>query len=252
MSTVPVERISPAARELCDSYLRGLESSLRGTLFGLYLHGAVVFEVPWPLGDLDFHAVVTGRPAGIEREQVAELHERLAVDFPSLGDEMDVYYILLDAARLAAPPHHVLRPAVVDKSWALHRAHMRAGRCVVLRGPKPRDLFPAPSWEEIDSALLHELDYVAQNLGRYPAYCVLNLCRLMYSYGTRDVVVSKYDAATWARECLGDWAPLIDSARRRYARMATKQDERMLSLEVERFFDFSSSRIRRSRERPAR
>jgi hypothetical protein len=237
------DRLAPEARDLCEAYLRGLAARLPHTLYGLYLHGAAVFRAPWPLGDLDCHAVLTMSPTHVERQQLAELHEELAEDYPPLGGEMDVYYISLSAAQGAEPPHHLLRPEVIDGAWALHRAHMLAGRCIALHGPAPGELLIPPTWDELDAALRHELDYVKHHLAVYPAYCVLNLCRLMYSYEARHVVVSKYEAARWARRAFPDWLPLIEAACRRYAWGDTGRNRHLLAREVTRFFGFSSDRV---------
>ncbi|MFC2099382.1 aminoglycoside adenylyltransferase domain-containing protein, partial [Candidatus Bipolaricaulota bacterium] len=59
-------------------------------------------------------------------------------------------------------------------------------------------------------ALVGERQYVAKHLSQYPDYCVLNLCRLIYSHRTGDVVVSKFGAAAWAIDAFPEWRGLID------------------------------------------
>ncbi len=162
------------------------------------------------------------------------------------ADALDGYYILLQDARQTSPPRHQLLPGVRDDSWALHRQHMRAGRCIVLQGPEPRQVYPPASWPELASALQGELDYVEKHLDEYPQYCVLNLCRLIYSYGTRDVVISKRKAATWACDAFPQWRALIEAARRAYDRQATTLDRELLQSAVRSFFDFACQRIQES------
>jgi hypothetical protein len=162
------------------------------------------------------------------------------------GDALDGYYILLQDARQRSPPQHQLLPGVSDDSWALHRQHMRAGRCIVLHGPHPRQVYPPATWPEIASALQGELDYVEKHLDEYPQYCVLNLCRLMYSYATRDVVVSKRMSAAWACDAFPQWSDLIEAARKAYDRRATTQDKELLQSGVTIFFDFACQRIQES------
>lgn len=78
-----------------------------------------------------------------------------------------------------------------------------AGRFVTLHGPDPRTIVPPPTWEELDEALLGELDWMdAKALDDSRAYCVLQLCRILYSYSSRDVVVSKLQAGIWAHAAL--------------------------------------------------
>jgi len=47
------------------------------------------------------------------------------------GAALDGYYILLEEARQTSPPRHQLLADMIDNSWALHREHIRAGRCIV-------------------------------------------------------------------------------------------------------------------------
>ena len=53
-------------------------------------------------------------------------------------------------------------------------------------------------WPALERALHGELDYVEEHLDDYPAYCVLNLCQLIYSFDTHDVVISKRASEEWA------------------------------------------------------
>lgn len=228
-------------RDLCQAFLQGLRDALGAKLYGLYLYGAVAFPDAGPTGDVDFHAILTEPPSDAERAAVEQLHTRL-------GGELDGYYILLEDARQTAPPGHQLLPHVVDNSWALHRAHIRAGRCIVLHGPDPLQIYPPASWSELEGALQGELDYVEKHLDDYPAYCILNLCRLMYSFETRDVVTSKAAAAAWAWDAFPRWRRHIEAAKRSYAREATAQDEAFMRSEVHALFGFACDRIQEMRK----
>jgi hypothetical protein len=237
-------------KSLCQALLGGLSASLGDKLYGVYLYGALAFPEAGATGDIDFHVVLNRRLNEGEISQVNDLHAMLAQDYPPHGAELDGYYILLEEARQISPPRHQLRPDIFDVSWALHRAHMRAGRCFVLRGPDPRQAFPEASWAELADALQGELDYVERHLSDYPAYCVLNLCRLMYSFATRDVVVSKRGSAAWACEAFPRWHPLIDAARMSYDREAGEQEEQLLHSEGKNFFVFACDHIRQSNQSP--
>jgi hypothetical protein len=236
-------------QDLCWAFRHGLNAALGDKLYGVYLYGAVAFPDAGPTGDIDFHVILTEPPDDEERSAIEQLHARLALDFPPLGGELDGYYILLEDARQAAPPRHQLLAHVVDNSWALHREHIRAGRCIVLQGPDPKQVYPAASWPELENALQGELTYVEQHLDVYPAYCILNLCRLMYSFETRDVVISKAAAAKWARDAFPQWRRHIEAAQRSYARQATTQDVEFMRSEVHGLFRFACERIRETRSR---
>ena len=137
----------------------------------------------------------------------------------------------------------------IDNSWALHREHMRSGPCLVLHGPDPIEVYPPASWREVEAALRHELRYVRKHLRDYPDYCILNLCRLMYSYETRDVVVSKAAAAVWARRTLPECKHLIVAAERAYAGRGDAAERKLMLAEVGSLFDFARARIKQAAAR---
>jgi len=228
---------------LCRAFAAGLQGALAAKLVGVYVYGAVTFPETTDTGDVDFHAILATAPTEEERLAVLALHGRLAADFPPLGAELDGYYILVEAARGSEPPRHLLFPHLTDNSWALHRAHILAGRVWVLLGPSPESIYVAPTWSELATALDGELDYVTRHLTQYPAYCVLNLCRLLYSWETRDVVTSKAAAAAWGREHFPEWASLIDCALAAYARRATGAEDEALVSGLARFYPFATDAI---------
>lgn len=235
---------------LCDAFLHGLEAVLGDKLYGVYLYGALTFPEGGAGGDVDFHVLLRQVLTGEEKTGLQNLHAALARDFPPAGADMDGYYLLLDDARQITPPAHQFLPGVIDNSWALHRAHIRAGRCLVLRGPDPALIYPPASWPELERALWGELEFIERHLTEYPDYCVLNLCRLMYSFQTRDVVVSKRFSAAWAGAAFPEWRPLIDGARGSYDRGHPAEDKALLAPQIQAFYDFSMEHIRASLGRP--
>jgi methyltransferase (TIGR00027 family) len=234
-------------QNICQAFLGSLNRVLRDKLFGVYLYGASAFPDAGPINDIDFHVILSAPLDSQEKSHIQALHAILAQDFPPLGAELDGYYILLDDARRTIPPIDQLRDDLVDASWALHCAHIRRGRCIVLQGPDPLQVYPDVSWLELDHALAGELDFVDENLNQYPAYCVLNLCRIMYSYTNRNVVVSKIFSAQWATGEFPEWTTLIEAARKKYAHQATSSDMQILDSRTSRFFDFATKQIEQSK-----
>jgi len=227
-----------------DAFLAGLIMVLGSKLFGVYLYGALAFPGPFPISDIDFHVIITGPLTDDERSALEQLHERLALELPPLGGEFDGFYLLLSDTRGISPPRSEMWTRATDHSWALHCEHIRAGRCIILYGPDPGDLYPRMSWSEIENALNEELEYVKAHLQDFPAYCILNLCRLIYSFETGDVVVSKAATSDWALEKLPDWKQLITCAKRSYIRQADKSDDEYMNNLVESFYHFACARIR--------
>ena len=109
-----------------EAFVQGLRRILRKKLYGLYIYGAAAFPDDVPTGDIDFHVILTDPLTDDERSHLYELHDSLARYFPPLGVDMDGYYILLADARSASPPQSEMWQRATDKSWALHRQHVRA------------------------------------------------------------------------------------------------------------------------------
>lgn len=233
--------------DLCRAYTEGLKRALGDKLHGLYVYGASVFPETVATGDVDFHVILENSLSDSEKGTILALHETLAVQFPPLGAELDAYYLLLEQAKQSGLPTHQLQTDIVDDSWALHRAHMLAGRCVVLHGPDPSMIFLVPTWPEIEQALAGELAYVEKNIDQYPDYCILNLCRLMYSYRTGDVVTSKAAAGAWASKQFPQWRQLIGLANRSYAGKSTDQDREAMRIELKDLLVFALRQIQRGR-----
>ena len=230
-------------RTVCTALREGLKAALNENLYGIYLYGAMVFPETTDIQDIDFHTVIR-RPLTVrETAEIRHLHKELVDGHPIVGDDLDGWYILLDDAQQVSPPGHQVYPDLFDNSWALHRAHIRAGYCIVLYGSAPEQVFPVPTWLELMAGLEAERIYIEKHLSVYPDYCVLNLCRLLYSYRTKDVVVSKQTAAEWALDNYAGWRPLIEAALRSYARETREEDVRLLESETEWFHQFAGNVI---------
>ena len=233
-------------QKICDALVDGLIRILGGKLYGVYMYGAAVFPDSGPVTDIDCHVIVKDSLSNRDREDISRLYGELAEDYPPLGGELDAWYILLHDAREDSPPLNQLKPVMRDESWALHSAHIRAGRYITLFGPEPDEIFPVPSWEEISTALDHEIEYIKNNLN-YPAYCVLNLCRIMYSYQERDVVVSKRFTGIRAIDQFPKWTTLVQAALRTYEGTNTLADESRLQADMESFLEFALEYIEKCR-----
>ncbi|MFC1879454.1 aminoglycoside adenylyltransferase domain-containing protein [Chloroflexota bacterium] len=232
---IPVE-----IKDLCLTLRDGLIAALGDKLYGLYVYGAAAFPDGAPTGDVDFNVILMEQLRKREHAAILELHRRLAVEYPPLGVGLDGYYLLLAEARCREYPTHQLRPEMFDNSWALHRAHILAGRCIVLHGPDPKTIFPPASWLELERDLYGELKYVQDHLADYPDYCILNLCRILYSFEYQNVVISKFAAAGWAHERYPRWQRHIELAKRSYAGLAGPDERQFMLAEVDKLFDFVS------------
>jgi hypothetical protein len=222
-------------QRVCTALRDRLKVVLGSNLYGIYLYGAVVFPEMKHIHDIDCHVILKKPLTAREKEEVRQLHKELAGEHPVVGNDLDAWYILLDDTQQPSPPRHQVHTDLFDNSWALHHAHMRTGYCVTLYGPEPKQVFPAPKWPELMAGLEAERIFIEKHLSEYPDYCALNLCRLIYSYRMKDVVISKQAAAEWALDNLATWRPLIEAALRSYAGEIGEDDERLLESETERF-----------------
>ncbi len=230
------------------AFINGLQKRLGTKLYGIYLYGAAVFDDGGPVQDIDCHVILNECLVGSERKAIAALLEELVENNPQFGEELDAYFILLEEAKGSQPPRHQLDPSVFDTSWALHCAHVRAGRYAIIYGPEPSDIFPAPTWTAVANALQYELAFVKSHL-QYPAYCVLNLCRIVASFMDRDPVKSKHGSGLWAAERYPEWATLIHAAMRFYCKKTTDNDADILNEQLEQFYAFMEGCIEKAREK---
>lgn len=224
-------------QQVVEAFVAKTAAILGEKLYGIYMYGASVFDDGGPVQDIDCTVILNGALSDGERENILDLHKQLAERYPALGGEVDAYFILLDAASQLGRPQHQLDLTMYDDSWALHCAHVRAGRYETLVGPEPTEIFPAPSWDEITIALEHALSYVKEHLC-YPAYCILNLCRIALSYSERDPVKSKWESGLWAIERFPEWEPLIQVALRSFAKKNSEIRDEDRKLLKEQLGDF--------------
>ena len=223
---------------LTDALQHGLAGILGRELAGLFLYGALAFPRPveW-LVDVDFHALVHRPLTHAERGEVRALYARLA-RASELGTELDGYYVLLSEAARAEPPRHQLDLTMRDEAWALHRAHVHAGRYFLLAGIDPREIVPRPAWAELEAALRAEMRFVETHPSA-PAFGILNGARILYSFETRDVVVSKYQAGKWALASLPtEWHEAVHAALRFYEQAPAAADARTLEQSWAPFVTF--------------
>jgi hypothetical protein len=231
-----------------SEFKKGLQIVLGEKLYGAYVYGAAAFNDSLHSGDIDFHVILKDHLTETEKKELEDLHKELAKKYPPLGGELDGYYILLEDAKKKTPPQSEMWQNATDDAWALHRAHIRAGRYISLYGRDPRELYPPSTWSELDAALLEEIRFVEKNLNTYPDYGILNLCRLLYSFQTRNVVISKAKASEWSFDVIPEWKWLIELARKSYEGKATSQDRESMLSEVKSFYEYVTLQIDQLRQ----
>ena len=215
-----------------DGLRRGLLEIFADDLAAIWLYGGSLFA-PIAL-DIDLHVLLARRPQPNDGRRILELHATISNNTRWIN-ELDCWYILLDDASRPEPPANVgpLHPGIRDEHWPLHRAHWLAGACIVVHGTSPSDIVWPPGWHELEGVLRRELIDEADEGGRpggaASPYWTLQLCRVLASLETRDVVRSKLDSGAWALGRLPrETHPIIKAAMRYYSRSSRDGDEQLI------------------------
>ena len=245
--TIPLTALSNVVVAACTRLRDGLLEILGDDIVALWVYGASVIANPTDrLGDVDTHCILRAPISGETGAWIDALHRCIELN---LGIEFDGWYVVLADALRPEVPTHAFRPGLIDESWALHRAHLLAGRCAVVHGADPRTILPRPTWPELESALGHELRYIEEHLDRLQTawvapYVVCNCCRIVYSFETRDVVTSKRESVGWALKVFPDrWHNLVRAAARWYERTEEPRDPALLREQAPAFVAFTKQRI---------
>jgi hypothetical protein len=225
-----------------------LQEILGEDLVAMWAYGStIVPERPLRPADLDTHVIVKRRPDEQAAQRIEDASGAIAEDEDV---EWDVWFIVVDDARRAEPPPHAYREGRRDTSWALHRAHWLAGRYVHLYGQEPDEIVPAPTWSELELDLDRELEHIERHVIEgdtdpyEAAYAILNGSRILHAIETRDVVLSKRAAGTWALDHLPErWHAAIRAGMRAYDAQATPEDAQLLASEMAPFVAMVRERL---------
>lgn len=212
------------AFDAADLATRAALDLLGDRLFAGVQYGSALWDPDAPATDVDLHLIVRSRET-LGQADVEALRAALRAAEIESGIEHDVWVLALDELAADAP-RDVVQPPTRDIAWPLHRRHWLAGRARVTYGPDVATWTQLPTREQTQRALEGELAYcirAAERLGTdgWPllaAYVVRQCCRLLASDIGGEVVLSKSEAAAWARASLEPrWHPLIDAAEHAYA-----------------------------------
>jgi hypothetical protein len=238
--SVSLDEVPEVAR---DAWLRlrdELQHILGDDVIAIWAYGSTVgHDRPHRPADLDTHVIVQRRPDAQIARKIDDAHDALERES---GLAWDAWYIVADDARRPEPPPHAFREGRRDTAWAVHRAHWLAGQYVLVHGREPADVVPPPTWPELEADLDRELEHMERHVAEgdtdpYEAsYAILNGSRILHSIETRNVVLSKRAAGTWALEhLLARWHPALEAAARAYDAQATPEDALLLAADMAPF-----------------
>lgn len=220
----PVHQVSDLFLSLADEVLPGLVE-------GLYLHGSLGFG-EWYDGrsDVDYVAVLAGRPDDAAVDRLLMIHEQVSTTFQRPAfDGFHVTWKDLARSPYACPDvpctqggifHREARLDVHPVTW-----HELARHGVVVRGPATTDLAIWTDDAELRRYTHHNLATywrdTADSLARFPAeagrpdllsWCVLGVSRLHHLLATGELT-SKTGAGRYAMTRFGGrWRPIVTEA----------------------------------------
>jgi predicted nucleotidyltransferase len=220
----------PGVNEILNLLLSRVKEILGDQFVGMYLFGSLAN------GDFDQHSdidVLVVTEAEISEDgfsALKEMHKQInQIDSP-WAIQLEASYIPQNALR-RFDPHNIIHPHM-DRGnnetlhrmshandWIIQR-HLLRERGIVITGPDLKILIDRVSPNDLRQAVAGVLPLWANpilddpsqiNKRGYQSYCVLSLCRMLYTlkYGE---IVSKPFAAKWAKENWHHWAELIERA----------------------------------------
>ncbi len=208
-----------------------IKEILQDQFVGMYLFGSLANGDFDGHSDIDILIVTNGEISSDTFSALQAVHAKIAkIDSP-WAVQQEVSYMPQNALRRFDPlnmqhPYldrgegETLHIKVHASNWIIQR-HLLRERGIVVAGPDLKTLIdPVPS-EALKQAVVDVLplwvnpilDDPSRINGRgYQSFCVLSLCRMLYTlqYGT---IISKRVAAQWGQDALGNqWASLIERA----------------------------------------
>ena len=230
-----MEHISPTpypdVNEILALLLAKVKKILQHQFVGMHLFGSLANGSFDQFSDVDILIVTDGDISNDTFSALQKMHAEMArLDSP-WAVQQEVSYVPKEALRRFDPtnnqhPHldrganETLHLMTHESDWIIQRYILR-DRGVVVLGPDPKTLIDPISPDDLRRAIANLLplwtDLFFENPSRidkrgYQSYCVLSLCRMLYTLKHGEIV-SKQIAAEWAKENIhSKWKPLIEHA----------------------------------------
>src|SRR5215216_1171514 len=221
----------PNVNEILSLLLSNVQEILGDQFVGMYLFGSLANGGFDEHSDIDVLTVTDREILDGMFSALKELHEQInELDSP-WALQVEASYIPKTALRRFDPTnklhphmdrgsHEVLHMMSHESDWIIQR-HLLREHGIVITGPSLRELMDSVSAHDLRQAVVDVLPLwvlpILEDPSRiqqrgYQAYCVLTLCRMLYTL-KHGRVLSKAAAASWALENLDPrWKPLIERA----------------------------------------
>lgn len=235
MKTADIKNLTPYqdVNDILAGLADELQETLQDQLVGLYLTGSLTYgDFDKGSSDIDFLAVLTQQLSDEQLEQVKQIHEHKASEFPEWAKRIEGSYITNEMLANDNPPEQP-RPYVNNakmnsyrygNEWVLNLYVLH--ECgIALVGPAAKDFFPKISIErvrEFSKKDLHDdwqsklddlkaFDHEGYEPSHIQAYAILTMCRVLHR-AKNENVASKRVASAWVKENYPQWRELIEKA----------------------------------------
>lgn len=227
ISSIPHSEIN----EILDLLFTDVKGILNDQFIGMYLFGSLANGDFDQASDIDVLFVTKSEISKDTFSALKEMHAQInQIDSP-WAIQLEVSYIPREALHRFDPnnklhPHmdrgdnEILHMMSHESDWIIQR-HMLREHGIVITGPDLKVMIDPVSVDERRRAVANVMplwtDPILENPSKinkrgYQSYCVLSLCRMLYTLKTGDVI-SKRVATEWAMENIDpQWTPLIERA----------------------------------------
>lgn len=221
----------PDVNEILNVLFSSVKEILGDQFVGMYLYGSLANGDFDEHSDIDVLIVTNGELSESTFSALQELHKRINKMDSPWATQIETSYIPRTALRRFDPanklhPHmdrgenEVLHMMSHETDWIVQR-HLSRERGIVIEGPDLKSLIDPVSPDDLRQAVVSVLPLWTQPIladpslihkRGYQSYCVLTLCRMLYTLKHGEIL-SKAAAAKWALENLEqNWKPLIERA----------------------------------------
>ena len=218
----------PDVNEILNLLFSNVSGILKSQLVGMYLFGSLANGDFDQHSDIDVLIVTDEEISSATFSALDEMHTRLAEFDSPWAVQQEVSYIPQKALRRFDRANNIHPHLDRDKGETLHRMvhesdwiiqrHLLRENGIVITGPDLKSLIDPVAPQELRQAVIDVLplwvnpilnDRAKIKRRGYQSYCVLSLCRMLYTIQNKSIL-SKRAAAGWALANLdARWKPLI-------------------------------------------
>ncbi len=221
----------PDVNAILNLLLTHTRAILQSQFVGMYLFGSLANGDFDQHSDIDVLVVTDGEISSDTFSALQDMHTEIATVDSPWATQQEVSYIPQRALRRFDPPNirhphldrdkgETLHIMAHESDWIIQR-HLLRENGIVIVGPDLKTLIYPIAPRELRQAVIDVLPLWVKPILNdrskiksrgYQSYCVLSLCRMLYTLQNK-AILTKRAAAKWGIESLASrWKPLIERA----------------------------------------